>query len=64
MGARQIVAVGCEMGVNGDIVALLSGAVQEEYGLAAALEQVRGIAAQHLGLTLSAGISQGFGRCV
>ena len=35
--------------------------MQEEYGLAAALEQVRGIAAQHFGLTLSAGISQGFG---
>lgn len=61
MGARQIVAVGCEMGVDNDIVALLSGAVQEEYGLEAALEQVRGIAAQHFGLTLSAGISAGFG---
>lgn len=49
------------MGVDNDIVALLSGAVQEEYGLEAALEQVRGIAAQHFGLTLSAGISAGFG---
>ena len=55
-----ITSVGCEIGVDNSIVAVLSGSVKETCLFMAALEQVQQVAAEHFDCTLTIGVSACF----
>lgn len=52
--------VGCEIGVDNSIVAVLSGNVQMENTLRAAMEQLQHVAVDHFDFTLTVGVSKIF----
>lgn len=53
-------SVGCEIGVDNSIVAVLSGDVEEMRVIRPVLEQVQQVGAEHFELTLTIGVSQCF----